>query len=393
MRIGVLTLHSQTNYGGVLQAYALQHFLSCNGHEAEVVDYWLDPTNTHLLGKWLSQSKPLWYRVLRFPLSVVRDGFVLSEIRRRKRTIQFLREHIKLSDCSYKTLGELSSIAGYDAIIVGSDQVWHPFNILTPNPFLLSWLRQDSGRPRKIAYAASFGTGTIPASRTREYHDGLKDFDAIGSREEEGRELVKQLVGRDAVRVLDPSLLLSKKDWLELIPEVKSPRVEPYIFCYWLGDMDKLQPLLESLVKSGKHVKFLTDWKGGRRLFRRNLPFRLFLLRTRRIQCCFDACPQEFIQLIAQAESVLSDSFHAMMFGTIFEKPMCIVHKSSKAREPMGARLLGFAQEYSIIDVVHEYIPENLTECAFSLFVVTKRKDFEKDQAQSCEWIRCVLSD
>lgn len=196
MKIGILTLHSQINYGGVLQAYALQKYLRSNGYDVEVIDYWLTPANGHLYGFWLSESKTFLARVVRFPYWCIRDGFVWAEIRRRRRTMRFLRERLKLSSQAYKILDDLKKVSGYDIVIVGSDQIWHPVNISVPNPFLLDWLKPKGGVPQKIAYAASFGVNEIPSDRTLEYCEGLKSFTAIGVREEEGRRLVQQLSGR-----------------------------------------------------------------------------------------------------------------------------------------------------------------------------------------------------
>lgn len=370
MKIGILTLHSQINYGGVLQAYALQKHLRDNGYDAEVIDYWLTPMNTHLLGFWLSASKPLWYRAIRFPYWCMRDGFVLSEIIRRLRTIRFIRRDIALSQKVYKTSNELHALSGYDVIIVGSDQVWNDKNIEKPNPFLLNWLSRSNsdGHPvRKVAYAASFGMKEIPGERKKEYVKGLYDFTALSVREEEGREIVDNLLFGEAqdtvgevVCALDPTLLLSREKWEELVSQaqMKNRSTQPSVFCYWLGDIEKVVPILKRLVTEGKKIYFISNWDGGSwERAKRNFKVRMFLSFTSGIRCCFAAGPKEFVKLVSDSSAILSDSFHAMLFGSVFEKPMCIVHKSSKTRENMGARFWDFQKEYGLDGVVREFLP------------------------------------
>ena len=405
MKIGILTLHSQINYGGVLQAYALQKHLRDNGYDAEVIDYWLTPSNGDLLGFWLSASKPLWYRIIRFPYWCIRDGFVLAEIRRRRRTIRFIEQYISVGEKTYKTPQELTALSGYAVVIVGSDQIWHPVHIPAPNPFLLNWLREACDSEtwiKRVSYAASFGVKEIPKERKDEYVSGLEKFDFISVREKEGREIVEDLLfpskeksENHVVRVLDPTLLILRSEWAELISNQRPQGSgdNAYVFCYWLGDIEKILPVLERLVSEGKKICFISNWRGGSwRKSVQNWKVKMVLTCTPGIRCCFAAGPKEFVKLVADSAAVLSDSFHAMMFGSIFEKPMCIVHKSSKTRVSMGARLLDFQKEYGLDGVVQEFVPSSE-----QIFVVPNYEIMKKKLAgareTSAEYLRNALTE
>ncbi len=386
MKVGILTLHSQINYGGVLQAYALQRYLLNRGYEVEVIDYWLRPDNVSLRGFWLNSSYSLIHRVCRFFYIWLRDGFTVAEIVRRLRTIRFIRDSIRCGVPSCRGIADLEHYATHDVIIVGSDQVWNPSPRLgTPNPFLLGWLKRsesnerDFERPvRRVAYAASFGVTEIPITRQDEYRQALNQFYAISVREIEGSRIVASLIRKEVPVVLDPTLLLSREEWKSLIQNTRVG--SKYACCYWLGDFNLLQPLLKEMTHNGLRVRLLLEWGVGiAKTYADRMRIRVFLMGNPHIRVCFASGPKEFVKLMSSADAILSDSFHAMMFGTIFEKPMCIVHKSSRDRVNMGARLWDFAKEYQLDGVVREYLPERFTE---SIFV---QPDYEKARTKLSE--------
>jgi len=395
MKIGILTVHNQINYGGVLQAYALQQFLQQSGYDVEVIDYWITPTNNHLHGFWLHRKIPLIKKLVRLPLWLVRDGFVVSDIKRRIRTIQFLKEYICTSKEIYRGVEGLRHIDKYDMVIVGSDQIWNPSVSRASNPFLLNWLERTEGKPRKISYAASFGCASIPEDRKDEYRQSFSDFDAISVREQEGADLLASTFGIASTRVLDPSLLLSAEDWLKMAKGVTTGerRETPYIFCYWRGDMDKIVPLLKQLAQTGENIRVLCDWKTGWENFADNLKLRHLFAINKRIKPCLSAGPIEFVRLLSGAKAVLSDSFHAMAFASIFDKPMCIVHKSNKNREAMGARLWDFQEKFGSNPVVREHVPQQVKDG--ELFLRLGEGSAEKLKRaveESGNWIKEALS-
>ncbi|MDA3926405.1 MAG: polysaccharide pyruvyl transferase family protein [Kiritimatiellae bacterium] len=382
MNIGILTFHSQINYGGVLQAYALQKVLQDNGYDVEVIDFWLTPENTHLLGEWLDGHISIPKRVIRFCMQTVLVGYVRDEIVRRKRTIQFLEQHLKRSKCVYRNQSELAAVNGYDVIIVGSDQVWNYRSPRIPNPFLLGFLTENQ---RRISYAASFGFKELPSERFNEYRQALLGFQSISVREKEGQDIVRDICNRSSEWVLDPTLLLEKEKWMGLFPNRGSS--DAYVFCYWLGDINRIVPLLVKLAKTrGQVVHLYADWRGwGLRQVFVQLMLRGVFMFSPRIKCCFSAGPVEFVEGIASSSAVISDSFHAMMFARIFEKPMQIIINSTPSRKKMAARMKEFAARYNMSGVVIDDIPDELDISSVEKPYVSEKMD--EDRLRSLQFL------
>ena len=252
MKIGILTFHSQLNYGGVLQCWALQEALTrllnekCkmeNGKcEVVVVDHWLDETNSRLeqgydrMG-WMSWVK-FWMRAM---LGLGGDQHWL----RTKRTKKFVRGKLNLTPYHFNSWEEISGSkklewekGGLDLLVVGSDQVWNPNWAHTR-----FYLCEDAGDVARISYAASIGVKSLsrgdreigredfchkehkehkekaewPSWKGEDvvegYRKALSGFKAISCREEEACEIVRGL-GFEATHVVDPTLLLTKEEWL-----------------------------------------------------------------------------------------------------------------------------------------------------------------------------------
>jgi len=356
MKIGILTLHSQLNYGGVLQAYALQKVLRNNVVNAEIIDYWSSRDNADLYGGLLCSKLLPTTRLYRFFKNILKNGFAFADLVRRKRTVSFLKNKISLSQVSYKDARELRGVSGYDCYIVGSDQIWNPNWHGIPNPFLLSFL---DCQQKKISYAASFGVNEVPLERQQEYSSALREFASIGVREKAGVEIVKELTGRDSDWVLDPTLLLSREDWSELCgPESGS---SPYIFCYWLGDVSTVIKLLVDLSKKkSMKIKLYGNpdilMSSYGKIF--SLFVRIFFSFHPRVKCCFDAGPVEFLRGLRDCAGVVSDSFHALIFSVIFSKPAKIFVNSSVHRKGTSSRLLDFARYFGLEKVVEVDIPD-----------------------------------
>lgn len=356
MKIGILTLHSQINYGGVLQAYALQRVLRNEKYDVEIIDYWLTPTNTHLYGGGNNPLIPVIARLRKLLRFVVRCDFVgfyyylLSN--RFAHTIMFIKQEISLSKHSYKTQYDLESLEGYDCVIVGSDQVWNPK--YKPNPFLLDKIDSNI---RRIAYAASFGVKEIDKSRYEEYSSSWKKFYAIGVREKAGQMLVRKIVQQEAMWVLDPTLMLTQEDWSLLCQ--KAPTKEAFIFCYWLGDICSIYPyLLDIVLQTGKKVLLYTNLSlncSGNQCKRLKMQLRLCL--NRNIVHMVSGGPREFLTDLSASDGIITDSFHGLMFACVFRKPLQVVVNSSPERTEMSERFTDFMKRYDMQSLLYSTIP------------------------------------
>ena len=226
MKIGILTFHSQLNYGGVLQCWALKKALEDMGHEVVVVDRWLSPDNRMLDGPFGHAGLKGWCVIA---LKSMLGCGTWKQVLRHWRTRWFVRS-LNLTPYHFYNWLDLASQPqpfnlNLDILVVGSDQVWHGGDWGDPGPYLLEGAPQIPA----IAYAASFGMRSLPEGI--DYRNGLKRFSAISVREAEGIGLVESL-GMKATHVVDPTLLLDSSQWARMGVRRKVPR---RIVCHFLS--------------------------------------------------------------------------------------------------------------------------------------------------------------
>lgn len=344
MKVAILTLINQLNYGGILQAYALQKACLKMGIHADLVNYWLSPHNRNLTGEVFSIRFP------RFLKDLLKGKKPWNMEIRRYRTKQFLKKSIQFSEKTYRNSSELANIKEYDLIIVGSDQVWNYKWHGDPNPFLLTKLDPKIIR---TAYAASMGFKELPEEYLETYRAGISQFKLIGVRESEGVKQVKSWTGLDAECVLDPVLLLDKEDWQELVSPYQG---KSYIFCYWLGNLtqDMINQLTTLACDKQQMIHLFTN--SGTQVLTYNKSL---------IKVIQNAGPQEFLSAIANSQGVLSDSFHAMLFATIFEKDMQIIGESHTDRKCMISRFENFTSQYFRSLVYQNNVPNKFLLASF----------------------------
>lgn len=388
MKIGILTFHSQLNYGGVLQAYAMQMALQEMGHEAVVIDRWLEAQNAHLLGPFLNNWKGWVGTLIR--------GFAgmgtFGRLFRHWHTIRFVRQNLNLTPYHFYEWQDAPKDLGVDVVLVGSDQVWNG-NYGRPRPYLLEGAPSVSA----IAYAASFGMRALPEELISAYREGFQRFKAISVREAEGIGLVESQ-GATATHVVDPTLLLEPNIWKTKI--TCSTQKKRTLVCYLLAeDVEALYPQFHAFAKA-QHckVKILVDWY--------TLPFPKTLSRViQRVKCMvrnvfspvkleLAAGPQEFLNAFANATWVLSDSFHAVMFSSIFGKNVRVLRPQSESRQKMFARIEEFAQQaVAAGELIAEDVPSALnslindTPLQFNADFIARRR------AESKAWLENALAE
>lgn len=347
-RIGILTFNQQLNYGGVLQSYALQRYLRNQGYDAEVITYWLSENNAHLKGYWFDDSVPLLRRAINAVRNEYRKGFVFAEILRRWRTIKFIQRYIRMSEKVYRNADELKAIDGYDAIIVGSDQVWNTWHGHN-NPFLLDDIQPQI---RKIAYAPSFGVKEIPVELQNEYSVALEKFSALSCREKSGVDMIHELTGRKSNWVVDPVLLLNQEEWDGNL-SIKSASHD-YILCYWLGNFLDIIPTLRQVASRKKKKVHLFLQENFILSISDDPEFRAYwrkeFANDPNIKLFRSAGPKEFLSQVAGASAVISDSFHALMFSVIYQKPVRIFINSAEDRKKMSCRMENFCSKLAMTE-------------------------------------------
>ena len=397
MKIGILTFHSQLNYGGVLQCWALQTALEKLGYEVIVIDRWHNPDNSLLeqgYNKWG------WRQWIKFWIRSLLGLGDINQWMRVRRTKRFLGEHLHRTPYHFVKWEDAPEDLGVDMLVVGSDQVWHCGNWGDPRVYLLE------GAPKipAIAYAASFGMAELPITlgvgakgaedslSATIYKRGLSRFSAISCREKEGVDICRNL-GYDAVHVVDPTLLA----WGDGAKErAKEPKRRELI-CYFLSE--KIADCFDALdAFAGNNdckVKVFMDsaWSAA---FPSSMTRARNMLKTwkRRlsthVEVMDSAGPEEFYRAFKTASWVVSDSFHALMFSICNGCNVRMIRPSSSFRQKMFARIEEFAAHAKgplIVDSVR---------AALDSFAKGESVDFDygwisERRAESKAWLELVI--
>ena len=294
-KAGIISFLHNDNYGSTLQAYALQRVIREMGCDCEHLDYRPDrlEKTRNLLA---SGNHP------RLVIEGIRKRGVRSDqagAREKSRAIpEFYQKRMKLSApcANRKELREKSS--GCDLLLCGSDQIWNPVWL---NPaYFLTFAREGQ---RKAAYAASLGVSVPPSARKcRKIRRWIRDFSAISVREQEGAELIRRIAGMQADVMPDPVCLLSAEEWGEITGP--APEGNPYLLCYFIGEnpqyWDKVRELSEAM-----RLRVLIIPVTGES-YRQNF------------EKADGMGPEEFLGAVKNAACFCTDSFHGLVFGTLF---------------------------------------------------------------------------
>ena len=298
MRIGIITLHCSYNFGSALQAYALQRVLTEMGHEATIIDYRsIDFDHYQLFSlRHPSVTRATLRNLGKFPAMVAR----------RNAFNRFRDRYLKLTAESYhyENPDRLNELQGdFDCFVCGSDQIWNlDMTGGADRAFFLSF----AGDKRRVSYAASLGhTSFKPENFDRALvSDLLGKFDCISVREEESLPILQPLVDRKIEVALDPTLLLDENAYAALLSG--DERTGDYIFVYMLRESPELiSSTIELASLGGKKVLYVCDHDLP-------IPNGTNLLGVG---------PDTFLSLVANADCVLTNSFHAMIFSILEETP------------------------------------------------------------------------
>ena len=344
MKIGILTQSLVVNYGGLLQNYALQQVLLRAGHEVETIDW--TPSNKSLRSrlyriKWtiLPFLFPKKYAKLRYQPTDEEKKVI------QQHTNHFISTYIHhTKTIMFKNGFSRQAKAGkYDAYVVGSDQCWRPrYNAFLTSMFL-DFAKEE--KPKRIAYAASFGTDQweFTQEKTSTCAPLAQKFDFVSVREDSGVKLCKEHLGVNAVHVLDPTLLLTKEDYIHLIEAEKEPKAKGTLFNYIL-DSDTVKSAFINRVAKERGLKSFQV-----------LPKCQAETRTmddikNHIEDCVFPGVTSWIRAFMDAEMTIVDSFHGMVFSIIFNKPFWVIGNANRGMSRFTSLLKVFHLEDRLLD-------------------------------------------
>lgn len=298
MKIALITIHHANSYGGMLQALASQTVLSKYG-EVSIIDY----KSAHLAKTMM---------LIRFgtePRDILRVGKDLFRLIPRykilKKFTAFREKYFHLTP-KCQNLDELTLLAkSYDILVCGSDQIWNP-NII--GEFDSAYFLNFAKDKKKIAYASSAGSYQFSDTEEIKLKEYLSDFSHLALREKNTSEYISKLLDDKSVNtVIDPTLMLDKNQWNQLVQCKEDKDSEPYIFVYTLQKNPFVKSMIDRISKI-LNLKVIAIDQAPYLGYHCDMHYK-------------DADPTLYLKLIAEASFVITNSFHGTAFAVNFSKP------------------------------------------------------------------------
>lgn len=286
-KIGIITLNGDFNFGNKLQNYALREYLITN-YECEVYTLWTNDYKNSIFIK----------NIIKF---LLRNKYYL-------RTSKFKKFN------KYLNVKSLDYQDNYDNYIIGSDQVW---NLYDPVFNEKKYFALFAPKSKNISYAASIGTNQIPNDKKEMFINGINNINTISVREEKGKDIIKEMVNRDAKVLIDPTMLLSSEQWDKISKKPKKI-CKKYILNYFLGELsDEINNEIHRIaLENDCEIINILD---------KNDKY-------------YISGPEEFLWLEKNAFAIFTDSFHSCVFAILFNRPFIVFDRQDKI-ESMGSRI------------------------------------------------------
>ena len=307
-KIGLVTWYDRgPNYGTILQAYSLQKNIEKLGYDCEIIKY----KNTTLLKK--IKRIILYVLLLLFKNKLFRKHIkMLKWIRNNLKTTQKIRKYSSLKEKAKE----------YDACVCGSDQIWSTAEEKIDPFYYLQFINKE----RRIAYAPSIGKDNIGITVKDKFIDYVSQIPYLSVREKRAADVIKNEANLEAKVVLDPTLLLTRKNWQQLL---RKNEEQKYVFVYFLSRNDENYHEVEKFAKNN----------------------RLQIISTAELYKNFSSSksmdPIEFLEQIKNTKYAVTDSFHGPVFSIIFEKQF-VVYKRFKDNTKISQN----SRIYNLLDML-----------------------------------------
>lgn len=303
-KIGILTFHNSYNCGSMLESYAIEEYIKKYKRNIEIINF-SNNGQRQLYSVFYRNSslKNILKNILIYPArNKIKNNNQMYE--------NFKNKYFNLSK-EYSDISELSD-DDYSVIVAGSDQIWNITIEDSDDAYFLPWVCNA----RKVAYAPSFGAKDIMKNtdNPEKYRKMINDFDALSIREYNGKMWIKNLCNKDVDVLLDPTLLLEKKDY-EKIEDKNINEKDKYIFFYSPAFNREICKFVKKISKKYK-LKVIT-WSTKSYYIKNIKSFGFELVN--------EESPSIYLSLIKNAELVITTSYHGTIFSTIYKKKFIVV--------------------------------------------------------------------
>jgi len=323
-KAAILTITDYVNYGNRLQNYAAQELLKSFNLEVEsIANVAIPESKTKLeLGLRIKNALKL------SPLTLLNKA--IGKINERKNREKYQQgqqaKEKSFREYSVKYMQETDFVISrnnlpvdlgerYDYFFVGSDQIWNPNIRYGSAVDFLTFAPKN----KRIALSPSFGVSNIPDKFTQRYAKWLAEMGFLSVREQVGADIIKKLTRRDALVLVDPTLMLTKQQWLAVSEKSRKKPSNAYLLTYFIGTLSTKRKKIINELASKKNLEIVQ------------------LASLDDIER-YDANPGEFVDYINSASIVYTDSFHAIIFSMLLEKPFVVFDREGKSA-PMLSRI------------------------------------------------------
>jgi len=335
-KVGISTVHTGFNYGSALQAFASKMILKELGYQGVNISL----KGSIMKGRDVRIKKiaVIAFRLLRQPnnikkrVNVYSDNINKSYSEQTKELFVNFR-HIKIDPfyCTWNQLKRIAKNDDYKAFLCGSDQIWNAEALYVDPQYYLRFAPKD----KRIAFAPSFGRDKVANYNKSIITKYIKDIPNLSVREESGVSIIKELTNKEAVHLIDPTLVLDANKWDEYLglQETISDG-EKYILAYFLNEpSDYAKECIKKLAKKYKlkvialpYQRKVTDW----------------------LDFAPDAGPVEFVDYVKNASYVCTDSFHGTAFAVNYEVPFITFERQYGSAGKQSSRLVSFLKLVSL---------------------------------------------
>lgn len=303
MKVEIITLHRITNFGSMLQTYATQTAIEKLGHEAEVLDF-VPEGISFKRANWPKNNVPVWKKLVKLPALFVVNLLEFRDVNR------FLGKYIHLSSKRYDCYRDIvADIPMADAYLSGSDQVWNTQNNNPPEDLKAYYLGFAPAGKKRIAYAGSFGKNTFTESEEAVIKEYIAKYDYISVREDDGLSILRRFGFNNGVHVVDPTLLLKGQEWKDFVSSKKAPK-PGYVFVYNLNRNGLIKEVALAIAKE-KGLRIIN--------FADTFDF------IKDAENRFGNTAEDFVNHIANADYVVTDSFHGTAFSLNLNRQVVVV--------------------------------------------------------------------
>lgn len=324
-KAAIITITDYVNYGNRLQNYATQEILKSYGLEVESIANFpvrieegglLFTLNRIRNALMLSPATMLQKLEEKLYERKNKAKYQLAQKAKEKSFRQYAQKHTTETSFTVRN-NELPEDLGaqYDFFVIGSDQIWNP-NIRWGNSFDFA---QFAPQHKRIALAPSFGVSHINEHYLPRYSSWLMSIDHLSVRENAGAEIIRQLTKKEVPVLIDPTLMLTRAQWLAVAGTHVAKPKKAYLLTYFIGSV------------SAKRRKILNELAHQ---------YKLEIVQMASLEDIerYSANPGEFIDYVNSSTLVCTDSFHAIIFSMLMRKPFVVFDREGKSK-PMNSRI------------------------------------------------------